>query len=137
MKLNLDRVMAKARLLLAAVKLQELFQWLQRDVPTLIAEVEQLQRELAEAKRGDGRPHLPPSEVSLHAAKGPGESQLLTSKQFAYAIGVSEAYVRTWTLERKIKVVRLGRLVRIPRTEVQRLIDEGAIPVGPSRSQPQ
>lgn len=134
MNSNLDRVKARARLLLAADRWRELFQFLERDVPALIAEVEQLQRELAEARRHGGR--LPTPEVSQHPAKVPSENQLLTSKQFAYAIGVSEACVRKWTLERTIKVVRLGRLVRIPRTEVQRLIDEGAVPARSARGQP-
>lgn len=137
MNSNLDKVRARARLLLAADRWRELCQFLERDVPTLISEVEQLQRELAEAKSHEGRLRLPPPDISQPPATVPGDSQLLTSKQFAYAIGVSEACVRRWTMERKIKVVRLGRLVRIPRTEVQRLSDEGAIPARPSRSQPQ
>jgi excisionase family DNA binding protein len=133
MKSNLNGVKARARLLLASDKWHELFQFLERDVPALIAEVEQLRRELADAKRHEGRPRPPAPEVSQPPARGPSESQLLTSKQFAYAIGVTEACVRRWTLLRKIKVVKLGRLVRIPRVEVQRLIDEGAIPMRPSR----
>jgi excisionase family DNA binding protein len=137
MNSNLDKVRARARLLLAADKWRELIQFLERDVPTLVAEVEQLQRELAEARSYEGRLRLPPPEVPQPAARGQIESQLLTSKQFAHAIGVSEACVRRWTMERKIKVVRLGRLVRIPRSEIQRLSDEGAIPARPSRSQPQ
>jgi excisionase family DNA binding protein len=133
---NLDRVRAKARLLLAADKWRELIQFLERDIPTLIAEVEQLQRELAEAKRYQGTLRFSAPEAPQPPARGHIESQLLSSKQFAMAIGVTEACVRSWTLKRKINVVRLGRLVRIPRTEVQRLIDEGAIPLRPSRSQP-
>jgi excisionase family DNA binding protein len=134
---NLERVRARARLLLAADRWRELLQFLERDVPALIAEVEQLQRELAETRRSEGWLRLTTPEVSQVPAKGPSESQLLSSKQFAHAIGVTEACVRRWTLLRKIKVVRLGRLVRIPRTEVHRLIDEGAIPARPSRHEPQ
>jgi excisionase family DNA binding protein len=137
MNSNLDKVRARARLLLAADKWRELLQFLEPDIPTLIAEVEQLQRELAEARSYEGRLRLSPPEAPQPPARGQIESQLLTSKQFAHAIGVSKACVRRWTTERKIKVVRLGRLVRIPRTEVQRLMDEGATLVRRSRSQPQ
>jgi len=31
--------------------------------------------------------------------------------------------MRSWILRRKIKVVKLGRLVRMPRSEVERLIE--------------
>ena len=134
---NLDKIRARARLLLAADRWRELMQFLERDIPMLIAEVEQLHRELAEARSYEGRLRPPPPDAPPPPARGQIESQLLTSKQFAHVIGVSEACVRRWTMERKIKVVRLGRLVRIPRTEVQRLSDEGAIPARPSRSQPQ
>ena len=66
MNSNLDKVRARARLLLAADKWRELIQFLERDVPTLVAEVEQLQRELAEARSYEGRLRLPPS-----ASRGP------------------------------------------------------------------
>ncbi len=91
MNSNLDKVRAKARLLLAADKWREVFQFPEKDVPTLIAEVEQLQRELTETRRYEGRLRLPTPEVYQVPAKGASENQLLTSKQFAYAIGVSEA----------------------------------------------
>ena len=130
---NLEKVRARARLLLAADNLRELLQFLERDVPMLIAEVERLQHELAEAKRYDGRVRLPVQSPRAPTST-PSESQLLTSKQFANAIGVTEACVRKWRLLRKINVVRLGRLVRVPRTEVQRVIEDGAIPARSPRS---
>lgn len=136
MNSNLDKVRARARLLLAADKWRELLQFLERDVPALVAEVEQLQLELVEMKGQQSRYHQPTAEVLQRSAEIPNDRQVLTLKEFAHCIGVSEACVRRWTMERKIKVVRLGRLVRIPRTEVQRLMDEGAIPVRPSRTQP-
>ena len=134
MNSNLDKVRARARLLLAADRWRELLQFLERDVPTLIAEVEQLQRELAEARSHEGRSRFPAREAPQSPARGQIESQLLTSKQFALALGITEACVRRWRLERKIKVVKLGRLVRVHRTEIQRLMDEGSIPVRPTRS---
>jgi len=129
---NLEKVRAKARLLLAADDLRELLQFLERDVPTLIAEVEQLQRELAEMKGQQKRYHPPTVEAPQRSAGIPDARQLLTSREFASAVGIKESTVRSWTMKRKIKVVKLGRLVRIPRTEVVRLMDEGAIPARPS-----
>jgi excisionase family DNA binding protein len=135
MNSNLDSFRARARLLLAADRWRELLQFLERDVPALIAEVEQLQRDLVEARRHEGRTR-PVPQVSEVPARRQDESQLLSSRQFAHAIGVTDACIRSWILFRKIKVVKLGRLVRIPRAEVQRLIDEGTIPVRPSRNRP-
>ena len=132
MNSNLDEVKARARLLLAADRWRELFRFLETDVPALIAEVERLRRELAEARRHDGRTR-PLPEVARVPATPSIESQLLTSKQFAQALGVTDSCIRRWILERKIRVVKLGRLVRIPRAEVHRLIDEGITPVRRAR----
>lgn len=130
---NLDRLRARARLLLAADNWRELCQFLEKDVPMLIAEIEQLQRELADAKRLERRTSVRLSETSPVPVKGAGESRLMTIKEFAQTIGVTESTVRDWRLRRKINVVKVGRLIRIPRTEVQRLIVEGTIPKRPSR----
>lgn len=119
---------------LAADQWRELCQFLEKGVPTLIAEVEQLQRERSEAGSHERRLHVGIPPVPQSRAAGYGESLLLSAKQFAHAIGVTETCVRRWRLERKIKVVKLGRLVRIPCTEIQRLMDEGSIPVRPSQS---
>jgi hypothetical protein len=40
--------------------------------------------------------------VPQPAAKVSSESRVLTSKQFAHARGVSEGWVRRWTMERKM-----------------------------------
>ena len=43
---------------------------------------------------------------------------LLTIPEFAAVLRVRPSCVRRWVGERKIETVRVGRLVRIPRTEV-------------------
>ncbi len=129
---TLEKTRARARLLLASERLRELLEFLENGVPALIDEVEQLRLELAEAKGRQGRYQPLSSEVLQRANEIPHERQALTSKEFARCIGVSEACIRRWTMERKIKVVRFGRLVRIPRNELLRLMDEGSIPVRPS-----
>jgi len=56
------------------------------------------------------------------------DQQLLTVRAFAKALNVTTACIRRWILERKIATVKLGRLVRIPSDEVQRLIQSGLRP---------
>ena len=53
---------------------------------------------------------------------------LLTVHAFAKALNVTPSCIRRWTMERKITTVKLGRLVRIPASEVQRLIQRGLRP---------
>lgn len=55
-------------------------------------------------------------------------SDLLTIPQFATALSVTIACVRRWIIEKRVAVVKLGRLVRIPHTEVGRLIADGFRP---------
>jgi excisionase family DNA binding protein len=50
---------------------------------------------------------------------------LMSVPQFADALGVTSACIRRWILERKIATVKLGRLVRIPSSEAERLISSG------------
>jgi excisionase family DNA binding protein len=50
---------------------------------------------------------------------------LLTVQEFATALTVKPACVRRWIGERKITIVHVGRLVRIPRSEVARIVTEG------------
>jgi excisionase family DNA binding protein len=54
--------------------------------------------------------------------------QLLTIQQFAEAMNITASCARRWVLERKIAKVKLGRLVRIPASECERLVDEGTRP---------
>ena len=56
------------------------------------------------------------------------DTNLLSVDQFAQALGVTQACIRRWLLERKINSIKLGRLIRIPGTEVQRLINSGYRP---------
>ena len=54
--------------------------------------------------------------------------KLLTVPEFADALGVTLSCVRRWILERKIENVKVGRLVRIPASELQNLINAGLRP---------
>jgi len=55
--------------------------------------------------------------------------ELLRVPEFAAALNVEESTVRAWLLRRFVAKVKLGkRSIRIPASEVERLIAEGTIP---------
>jgi excisionase family DNA binding protein len=58
---------------------------------------------------------------------------LLTVQELATALRVKPSCIRRWVGERKITIVHVGRLVRIPRTEVTRIITEGTRNAKPAR----
>jgi excisionase family DNA binding protein len=53
---------------------------------------------------------------------------LLRVNEFASELDVTVACVRRWILERRIAFVKVGRLVRIPGNEVERVIKAGMHP---------
>lgn len=53
---------------------------------------------------------------------------LLTVTQFAAAANVKPGTVRVWAASRKITSVKLGRALRIPASELGRLIELGIRP---------
>jgi excisionase family DNA binding protein len=56
------------------------------------------------------------------------QSELLTVNETAVEMNLSVGTIRAWLLSRKLGCVRLGKAVRIPRSEIQRLIDQGSTP---------
>jgi len=71
-------------------------------------------------------------DVMTEATK---QTALISVSQFAASLGVSQACVRRWLLERRITYTKIGRLVRIPASETDRLIAEGMHPAKPRRAQ--
>ena len=61
------------------------------------------------------------------------EKSLLRVNEFAELLDVTPACVRRWLLERKIASTRIGRLVRIPASEIERLVESGLRPARPAR----
>lgn len=53
---------------------------------------------------------------------------LMSIPQFAELLGVTHSCVRRWVLERRVSVVKVGRLVRIPAAEFERIVAEGTRP---------
>lgn len=54
--------------------------------------------------------------------------QLMSASDFATTVGVTLSCVRRWIFEKRIATVKLGRLVRIPVTEVERILNAGLRP---------
>lgn len=56
------------------------------------------------------------------------QSRYVSIKQAATLLGLAEVTLRVWVARRRLASVKLGRTVRIPVTEIDRLVDEGTIP---------
>jgi len=59
--------------------------------------------------------------------------KLMNVAEFAESLGVTAACIRRWIYERRIVSVKLGRLVKIPETETERLINLGLRPARPAK----
>ena len=55
-------------------------------------------------------------------------AKLLKVPEAASMLSLSQKTVWQWIGERRIGVVRLGRAVRVPITEIDRLMEEGSTP---------
>jgi excisionase family DNA binding protein len=55
-------------------------------------------------------------------------ARLLKVPEAAEMLALSQKTVWQWIGERRIGVIRLGRAVRIPQSEIDRLMEEGATP---------
>ena len=52
----------------------------------------------------------------------------LSVREVAGALGLSESTIRSWLAQRRLGFVRLGRAIRIPVEEVDRVLAQGAVP---------
>ena len=59
--------------------------------------------------------------------------KLLTTEEFAAALGLSPKTVRQWTWMRKVPFVRVGGAIRFRPETVTEIIDRGAVPALESR----
>jgi excisionase family DNA binding protein len=57
-----------------------------------------------------------------------------TVKEAAAELNVSVSTVRAWVAQRRLGCVRLGRAVRIPASEIERLLNAGFVPAIERRS---
>jgi excisionase family DNA binding protein len=58
----------------------------------------------------------------------PERHRLLTTVEFAEALGLSPKTVRQWTWARKVPFVRVGRAIRFRPETVTEMIDRGQVP---------
>lgn len=56
------------------------------------------------------------------------QNELLRINEVAELLTLRPVTVRAWLARRKLSFVRIGRSIRIPRTEVDRVLTEGAVP---------
>jgi excisionase family DNA binding protein len=56
-------------------------------------------------------------------------NELLTVPETAALLRLRPSTIRAWTCQRKIPFVKLGRLVRIRRTDAEGVIAAGLVPV--------
>jgi excisionase family DNA binding protein len=56
----------------------------------------------------------------------------LTVVEAAARLGLSSHTIRAWIGQRRIAYIRLGRAVRIPAGEVDRLLSENTVPAVPT-----
>lgn len=55
-------------------------------------------------------------------------AKLLKVPEAAEMLALSQKTIWQWIGERRIGVVRLGRAVRVPQSEIERLMEEGTTP---------
>ena len=56
------------------------------------------------------------------------QDQLRTVQEAADQLGLAAVTIRTWMASRRIGYVKLGRSVRIPQSEIYRVIELGTTP---------
>jgi len=59
--------------------------------------------------------------------------RFMSVKKAAEELDLKEVTIREWIRERRIAVVRLGRTVKVPVEEIERLIQLGTVPARASR----
>ena len=60
------------------------------------------------------------------------DGQPRTVEQAAVELNLSKATIRAWIAQRRLGHLRLGRAIRIPAQEIQRVLESGYVP--PERS---
>jgi excisionase family DNA binding protein len=58
---------------------------------------------------------------------------MLRVAEVAARLGVRESTIRLWLAQRKLAHVKLGRCVRVPESEIERVVRENLIPAKANR----
>jgi excisionase family DNA binding protein len=70
---------------------------------------------------------------AMKAQEAETTSKLYTLAQAAQLLGLQPVTLRAWAARRKIAVHRLGRAIRVPASEVARLLQQSFVPARPER----
>jgi len=62
------------------------------------------------------------------------DTRMLTLAQAARLLGLKPVTLRAWASRRKLAIHRLGRAIRVPASEIERLLNESFVPARPERS---
>ena len=62
------------------------------------------------------------------------KQQPRTVAEVALALNLSVSTIRSWIFQRRIGCVRMGRAVRIPDAEINRLLEAGFVPAKVERA---
>ncbi len=62
--------------------------------------------------------------------------QLLRIPEVAEQLTLRPVTIRAWLVRRKLAYLRIGRSIRIPRSEVDRVLSEGMVPRREPRPRP-
>jgi len=64
----------------------------------------------------------------------PDSKNLLSTAQIAEWLNLKPVTIRKWIAERKLASVKVGdRAIRVPASEVEKLIERGFVPAAPQR----
>ena len=58
------------------------------------------------------------------------DNQPRTVEQAAAELNLSKATIRAWIAQRRLGHIRLGRAIRVPVAEIQRVLQTGFVPAG-------
>ena len=90
-------------------------------------------RKKAEAQRRKS-PLRFTAALATARANDEARQRYLSTFEFAAALNMTPAGVRKWLLQRRIAFFKVGRLVRISESELDRLLDEGFRPAKTARA---
>jgi excisionase family DNA binding protein len=66
--------------------------------------------------------------ISKTTASDRRPESLLSVPEFAAVLGVTPSCIRAWVHKRRVRYHKIGRLVRLPQSELDRLLTESAVP---------
>ena len=69
--------------------------------------------------------HREQKRTTLHKEEPPSVEHLLTIPEAAQVLSCSQAAIRKWVYQRRLPVVKVGRLTRLRQSDLEALIADG------------